>query len=83
MAGWLVEVVRQREAVWQRLQQCVSVADWSDDEIRRQLAQNLEADLPEVEALVVDNTSSPKKRVPSAGVARQNLGAVGREVARN
>lgn len=83
MAGRLVEDVRQREAVRQRLQQCVSVADWSDNEMRRRLALKLEADLPEVEALVVDDTGFPKKGVHSAGVARQDSGTVRREVVRN
>ncbi|WP_161606807.1 transposase [Myxococcus xanthus] len=55
----------------QRLQQCVSLADWSDNELRRRLALKLEADQPEVEALVVDDTGAPKKGEHSVGVARQ------------
>jgi SRSO17 transposase len=71
MAGRLVEDMRQQEAVMQRLQQCVSVADWSADEMRRRLALKLEAELPQLEALVVDDTGLPKKGEHSAGVARQ------------
>ncbi|MCP3136898.1 IS701 family transposase [Pyxidicoccus sp. QH1ED-7-1] len=78
MAGRLVEDIRQREAVRQRLQQCVSVADWSDDEMRRRLALKLEAELPKLEALVVDDTGFPKKGEHSAGVARQYSGTLGR-----
>lgn len=78
MAGRLVEDVRQREAVRQRLQQCVSVADWSDEEMRRRLALKLEAKLPQLEALVVDDTGFPKKGEHSVGVARQYSGTLGR-----
>jgi SRSO17 transposase len=41
-AGRLAEKSRQREALRQRLQQCVSVAAWSDEEMRRRLALKLE-----------------------------------------
>jgi len=78
MAGRLVDQPRQREAVRQRLQQCVSVADWSDEEMRRRLAMKLEAQLPQLEALVVDDTGFPKKGEHSAGVARQYSGTLGR-----
>ncbi|MFP2913007.1 IS701 family transposase [Pyxidicoccus sp. 3LFB2] len=78
MAGRLVEEARQREAVRQRLQQCVAVADWSDGEMRRRLALKLEAQLPKLEALVVDDTGFPKKGEHSAGVARQYSGTLGR-----
>lgn len=62
----------------QRLQQCVSLAGWSDNELRRRLALKLEADQPEVEALVVDDTGSPKHGEHSVGVARQYSGTLGR-----
>jgi SRSO17 transposase len=76
MAGRLVEEARQREALRQRLQQCVSVADWGDDEMRRRLALKLEAKLPQLEALVVDDTGFPKKGEHSAGVAHQYSGTL-------
>ncbi len=78
MAGRLVEEPAKREAVRQRLQQCVSVADWSDEEMRRRLAMKLEAELPQLEALVVDDTGFPKKGEYSVGVARQYSGTLGR-----
>src|SRR5688572_14559401 len=48
MAARLVD--KEREAMRQRLQQCVSVADWSDEEMRWRLALKLEAEPPELEA---------------------------------
>ena len=62
----------------QRLQQCVTVSDWSDDELRRRLALKLDAELPDVEALVIDDTGFPKKGKASVGVARQYSGTLGR-----
>ncbi|MDY7233036.1 transposase [Hyalangium sp. s54d21] len=41
MAGRLVDKPHEREAMRQRLQQCVAVAAWSDAEMRRRLAQLL------------------------------------------
>ena len=77
MAARLVDQEHEREAMRQRLQQCVSVADWSDAEMRRRLALKLEQ-LPEVEAFVVDDTGFPKKGKHSVGVARQYSGTLGR-----
>lgn len=68
----------EREAMRQRLQQCVTVADWSDEEMRRRLALKLETDLPELEAFVVDDTGFAKKGSHSVGVARQYSGTLGR-----
>jgi SRSO17 transposase len=78
MAGRLVKDERQKEAMRQRLQQCVSVADWSDAEVRRRLALKLEKELPQVEAFVVDDTGFAKKGIHSVGVARQYSGTLGR-----
>jgi hypothetical protein len=55
----------------QRLQQCVSVASWSDDQMRFRLARKLDSELPGVEALVVDDTGFAKKGRHSVGVQRQ------------
>lgn len=68
----------EQEAMRQRLQQCVSVADWSDAEMRRRLALKLEEELPGLEAFVVDDTGFPKKGMHSVGVARQYSGTLGR-----
>jgi SRSO17 transposase len=78
MAGRLVENPREREALRQRLQQCVSVAAWSDEEMRRRLALKLEKKLPQIEAFVVDDTGFAKKGEHSVGVARQYSGTLGR-----
>ena len=78
MAGRLVEEPGQREAMRQRLQQCVAVADWSDAQMRCRLALKLEQQLPQVEAFVVDDTGFPKKGTHSVGVARQYSGTLGR-----
>src|SRR2546430_136648 len=61
MAIRLANDPRDAEALRQRLQQCVTIAPWSDDEMYRRLALKLEKELPEVEALVVDDTGFPKK----------------------
>jgi SRSO17 transposase len=73
-----VEDEAEAEAMRQRLQQCVSVSNWPDEEVRSRLAMKLEAELPGIEALVVDDTGMPKKGVYSVGVARQYSGTLGR-----
>lgn len=78
MAARLVDSPDEIEAMRQRLQQCVTVSDWPDDELRRRLALKLDAELPGVEALVVDDTGFPKKGKASVGVARQYSGTLGR-----
>jgi SRSO17 transposase len=78
MAGRLVDDARHTEVMRQRLQECVSVSDWSDAEMRRRLALKLEDELPGVEALVVADTGYPKKGKHSVGVARQYSGTLGR-----
>lgn len=78
MAARLVDSPSEVEAMRQRLQQCITVSDWSDDELRRRLALKLDAELPGVEALVVDDTGFPKKGKASVGVARQYSGTLGR-----
>lgn len=78
MAARLVDKEHEREALRQRLQQCVSVSDWSDAEMRRRLALKLEQELPELEAFVVDDTGFPKKGQHSVAVARQYSGTLGR-----
>lgn len=78
MAARLVDDASEIEAMRQRLQQAVVVADWPDTEMFRRLAQKLDVELPGVEALVVDDTGFPKKGVYSVGVARQYSGTLGR-----
>ena len=78
MAARLVDDASEIEAMRQRLQQAVVIAEWADDEMRARLARKLDAELPAVEALVVDDTGFPKKGTHSVGVARQYSGTLGR-----
>src|SRR5688572_9120956 len=66
------------EALRQRMQQAVVVAKWSETELFRRVAERLNAELPELEAFVVDDTGFPKKGEHSVGVARQYSGTLGR-----
>jgi SRSO17 transposase len=78
MAARLVDDASEIQAMRQRLQQAVVIADWADDEMRGRLARKLETELPGIEALVVDDTGFPKKGTHSVGVARQYSGTLGR-----
>jgi SRSO17 transposase len=77
MAARLVEHDGEAEAMRQRLQQCVTVSTWADDELRRRLALRFEKTL-RPEAYIVDDTGFPKKGRHSVGVARQYSGTMGR-----
>lgn len=66
------------EAMRQRLQQAVVVADWDERELFRRVAIRVEAELPGVEAFVIDDTGFPKKGRHSVGVQRQYSGTLGR-----
>ena len=79
MAGRLVDDVAEIQAMRQRLQQCVTVSPWSDEEMLRRLARKMDAELPGLEALVVDDTGFPKKGSHSVGVQRQYSGTMGRK----
>ncbi len=78
MAGRLVDEAAEIQAMRQRLQQCVTVSPWSDEEMQRRLARKVDAELPALEALVVDDTGFPKKGSHSVGVQRQYSGTMGR-----
>ena len=78
MAARLVDDPAGIEAMRQRLQQCVSVSAWSDDEVRARLARKVQDELPGIEALVLDDTGFPKQGKYSVGVARQYSGTLGR-----
>jgi SRSO17 transposase len=78
MAARLVDDASEIQAMRQRLQQAVTVADWSDAEIWKRLATKVERDLPEIEALVIDDTGFAKKGEHSVGVSRQYSGTLGR-----
>lgn len=79
MAGRLVDHESEIQAMRQRLQQCVTVSMWSDQEMWKRLALKAEARLPELEAWVVDDSGFPKKGKKSVGVQRQYSGTLGRK----
>ncbi|MEM9072341.1 MAG: IS701 family transposase [Myxococcota bacterium] len=66
------------EAMRQRLQQAVTVANWDERELHRRVALRVDEELPGVEAFVVDDTGFPKKGRRSVGVQRQYSGTLGR-----
>jgi len=78
MAARLVHEASEAEAMRQRLQECVCVSTWSDEELLRRLAKKLDQELPGIEVWVVDDTGFPKKGRYSVGVARQYSGTLGR-----
>lgn len=78
IAARLVDDVSEVEAMRQRLQQAVVVADWPDSEVFGRLSRKLDMELPGIEAMVVDDTGFPKKGKYSVGVARQYSGTLGR-----
>lgn len=78
LASRLVDDVAEIEGMRQRLQQCVSVSKWAEREVFRRLALKIDEELPQVEALVIDDTGFPKKGEHSVGVARQYSGTLGR-----
>ena len=78
-AGRLVEDVAEIQAMRQRLQQCVTVSPWSDAKMLERLAVKMDAELPDLEAWVADDTGFPKKGTHSVGVQRQYSGTLGRK----
>lgn len=78
LASRLVDDQGEIEGMRQRLQQCVSVSKWAEREVFRRLANKIDREMPEVEALVIDDTGFPKKGDHSVGVTRQYSGTLGR-----
>jgi SRSO17 transposase len=78
MAIRLAKETEDAEALRQRLQQCVAISSWSEDELFRRLALKFDSELPGIEAFVVDDTGFAKKGTHSVGVARQYSGTLGR-----
>jgi SRSO17 transposase len=78
MAQRLVNDASAAEAMRQRLQQAVSIADWGNEVMLSRLAKKLDRELPGVEAFVIDDTGFGKKGNHSVGVQRQYSGTLGR-----
>jgi SRSO17 transposase len=78
IAARLSENPDRVEGLRQRLQQAVNVANWDHEELFRRIAIRAESDLPDIEALVIDDTGFPKKGKNSVGVQRQYSGTLGR-----
>jgi SRSO17 transposase len=78
LAARLVDSDTEIEAMRQRLQQAVVVADWDDNVVRSRLAKLVSREMPALETLVFDDTGFPKKGEYSVGVARQYSGTLGR-----
>ena len=74
IAARLVDGTDQIQAMRQRLQQCVVVSPWDAGVLFARLARTLDQDLPDVTALIVDDTGFPKKGTHSVGVARGKIG---------
>lgn len=78
IAQRLVKDDSQTEAMRQRLQQAVAIADWGNEVMLGRLAKKLDRELPGVQALVIDDTGFAKKGNHSVGVQRQYSGTLGR-----
>lgn len=78
MAARLVDRADEVQAMRQRLQQCVVVAEWAEKETFARIAGMVEREMPSVEAFVIDDTGFAKKGVHSVGVQRQYSGTLGR-----
>ncbi len=78
MAARLVTNPGETEAMRQRLQQCVVVSPWSEEEMFQRIALKVDSELPGIEALVIDDTGFAKKGKHSVGVARQYSGTLAR-----
>src|SRR3970040_2408422 len=61
IAARLVDSPTEVQAMRQRLQQCVVVSTWDEQEIFARIGRQLDRELPEIEAFVVDDTGFPKK----------------------
>lgn len=78
MAARLACDAAEADAMRQRLQDCVSLSPWSDDEMLRRLALKVDRDMPGIQAFVADDTGFAKKGKYSVGVTRQYSGTLGR-----
>jgi len=78
LAARLVQNPAETEAMRQRLQQCITISEWDESEVRRRVALEADTRLSMLEAFIIDDTGFPKKGEHSVGVARQYSGTLGR-----
>ena len=78
VAARIAENQSETEAIRQRLQQAVAVAQWDEGEVFARVARRAEKVLPDIDAYVIDDTGFPKKGKHSVGVQRQYSGTLGR-----
>jgi SRSO17 transposase len=77
MAERMADDTSDVQGLRQRLQRCVH-STWEAEDLYRRIAVKLNAELPAVEAFVLDDTGFAKKGQHSVGVARQYSGTLGR-----
>lgn len=78
LASRLINDESQIEAVRQRMQGAVNVAEWDSNIVFQRVAKEATRQLAGVNAWVVDDTGFVKKGTHSAGVQRQYSGTLGR-----
>lgn len=78
LAGRMAARPQEAESHRQRLQQAVVVAKWDEQETYRRICSRALAAVPDLEALVFDDTGFAKKGPWSPGVQRQYSGTLGR-----